>query len=414
MKNYTAKILIFSLLPIALNLFSNDVAESEFSFDKETVCFVPDINTKILKVGKDKEFKSIREAAAAATNNCIVEVDAGIYAGDVARWTQDNLIIRTVGGEVILDAAGKNMSGMATWVVSGGTICVDGFTFKNSKVPDKNGAGIRHSKGFLTVRNCRFLNNENGILTSNDGVSTLTVLNSEFGYNGAGDGFSHNIYVGEIAEFKVSGSWFHHAIEGHLIKTRAKISRIEYNLIADGNDEQSTASYEIDFASGGIGIVMGNIIQQSHNSRNPIIISYAKESKVPWTENELYVSHNTIVNNRPNTSLVINAPESSAIYRGAFNNVLSENTHFDMKFTDIEISNLYFKTGDLTTEYVPTKKTHDSFLNKIDEDVDRHLPPNLKTMGISLSPKAEYQHPMKTKLLEKTPKIPGAIQRLAR
>ena len=412
MEKRTVKILLFLILLIVVGSCKDNEVENEPVQDDvlEPNCFVPDENTKILKVGRSKEFATIGAAAAAATDSCIVEIDAGTYTGDVARWTQDNLIIRAVGGEVVLDAAGKNFGGMGTWVVNGGKVCIEGITFRNAKVPDRNGAGIRLVKGFLTVRNCRFLYNETGIMTPNDGVSTLNVLNSEFGYNSAGDGLSHNIYVGEMAYFSVSGSWFHHEDEGHLIKTRAKVSLIIYNLVADGNDEKSTASYEIDFASGGIGVVVGNIIQQSKSSRNPIIISYSNESRRPWDDNELYVSHNTIINDRTSTDLIINSPQSPAMYQGAFNNVFSKNTRFDMNFMDIETNNIWFEAGDLTTDYAPTKKAYDSWLNNVDKDVDRHLSPKLKAMGISLVPKAEYKHPMTIKPLDKAPVIPGAIQ----
>ena len=412
MMRWIVKLLFFLFLPIIAGSCKENEVEKEHEQGDvaETDCFVPDANTKILKVGKNKEFTTISAAAEVATDSCIVEIDAGTYTGDVARWTQDNLILRSVGGEVVLDASGKNYGGMGIWVVNGGKVCVEGITFRNAKVSDRNGAGIRLVKGFLTVRNCRFLYNETGILTSNDGISTLNVLNCEFGYNSAGDGFSHNIYVGEMAYFSVSGSWFHHEDEGHLIKTRAKVSLITYNLIADGNDEKSTASYEIDFASGGIGVVVGNIIQQSKNSRNPIIISYSNESRRPWDDNELYVSYNTIINDRTNTDLIINSPRSPVMYQGAFNNVFSKNTRFDMNFMDAETNNIWFETGDLTADCSPTKKAYDSWLNKVDKDVDRHLSTKLKAMGISLVPQAEYKHPMTIKPLGKAPVIPGAIQ----
>ena len=77
---------------------------------------------------------------------------------------------------------------------------------------------------------------------------------------------------------------------------------------------------------------------------------------------------------------------------------------------DIETNNIWFETDDLTSDYAPTKKAYDSWLNKTDTDVDRHLTSKLKAMGISLVPKAEYKHPMTIKPLDKTPVIPGAIQ----
>ena len=397
-KKWAGKITILILLLATISCKNNKTNDPDIS----------DSDTVILKVGNNKEFKTITAAASVATDDCIVEIDAGTYTGDVARWKQNNLIIRAVGGEVILDAAGKHIGGVGIWEINGGTISVEGITFKNAKVPDENGAGIRLSSGFVTIKNCRFLNNENGILVGNDGISTLTVQNSEFGYNGAGDGYSHNIYVGKIAKFSVSGSWFHHANIGHLIKTRAAVNLITYNLIADGSDAQSKASYEIDFASGGMAVVKGNIIQQSRTTENPIIISYSREDSWPWEDNELHVSHNTIVNNRTGTSLVISAPES--IHIGAYNNLLSKNTFFDMDLMNIETGNVWFETEDLTADYAPKKSAYDSWIGKIDSDVDRHTTSKLKDMDISLVPSAVYKHPMMVKPLEKIPNIPGAVQ----
>ena len=403
------KMLVFILLLIT---FACDKEGVEPDFDDDDHIFIPDATTPVLKVGNNKEFTSIAAAAAAATDSCIVEIDAGTYSGDVTLWKQNCVIIRSAGGEVILDAAGKYWDGKGIWEINGGIFIVEGITFKNCKVPDRNGAGIRLSKGFLTVKNCKFMYNEMGILTTNDGISTLNVQNCEFAYNFSSShlGYTHNIYVGEMAKFSVSGSWFHHASHGHLIKTRAALSIIRYNLISDGNDEQSQASYEIDFASGGIGVVVGNIIQQSKNTQNAVFISYCREGRVPWTENELYVSHNTIINNRTTTDPVIEAPESLRKYVGAFNNVMSKNTRFNMNIMDIEAGNIQFEEGDLTTDYAPTKQSADTWLNKIDRNADSHLSKKLKDMGISLIPTAEYVHPMKIQSLEKAPTIPGAYQ----
>ena len=45
-----------------------------------------------------------------------------------------------------------------------------------------NGAGIRFERGRLTLRRCRFTDDENGVLTGNFADSELTIADSEFSH----------------------------------------------------------------------------------------------------------------------------------------------------------------------------------------------------------------------------------------
>ena len=78
-----------------------------------------------------------------------------------------------------------------------GNITINGFEFSGAAVADANGAGIRMQTGNLTLNDCYFHHNENGILTSAEG-GTLTIDDSEFAFNGNGNGGTHNLYVGGI------------------------------------------------------------------------------------------------------------------------------------------------------------------------------------------------------------------------
>ena len=250
----------------------------------------------ILRVGPRQHYRSIAAASAAARNGDTVEIEAGDYIGDVAVWNQDRLTLRGVGGKVQLSAGGTSAQGKGIWVISGNNVTVENISFTGAKVADHNGAGIRFEKGKLTVRNCSFLNNENGILTNSDPRSELRIENSEFGHNGAGDGYSHNLYVGSIRRLTVTGSYFHHARVGHLLKTRAAENHIFYNRLTD--ETGGSASYELEFPNGGLAYVVGNIIQQSSSTQNSTIIAYGMEG-YKWPRNEFYLSHNTIVDDYP-------------------------------------------------------------------------------------------------------------------
>src|SRR5262249_53061281 len=159
-------------------------------------------------------------------------------------------------------------------------------------VADHNGAGIRLESGKLTVRRCTFLNNEEGMLVSNQPDIVLEIEDSEFGRNGYGDGQSHNLYVGMISRLSVKGSYFHHAKIGHLLKSRARENLIFYNRLTD--EPGGSASYELEFPNGGFAVVMGNLIEQGSETDNSTIVSFGAEG-YKWPRNELYLVNNTIV-----------------------------------------------------------------------------------------------------------------------
>lgn len=263
----------------------------------------------IVRVGPSRSYRTIRDASIAARDGETVEIDAGTYLGDVAVWSQRNLTIRGVGGRARLDAGGTSAEGKGIFVIRGDNVAVENLEFTKARVPDLNGAGIRHEAGKLTVRNSLFLDNEEGILTGNDPSLELEVYGSQFTGNGAGDGFSHNIYVGRIGRLVIESSYFSVGKEGHLVKTRARESHIRYNRITD---ETGTASYEVDLPNGGLAYLIGNIIEQAPTSPNNAIVSYGAEGLF-WATNELHMSHNTVVNNKTSSpgSLFVRTPAGS-------------------------------------------------------------------------------------------------------
>lgn len=253
----------------------------------------PDAN--VIRVGDGQAVLTIAEAARVAKDGDVVEIIAGNYYGDVALWLQRRLTIRAVGGRARIYANGKAAEGKAIWVFRNGDFTVENIEFIEAKVADRNGAGIRAEAGSLTVSNCLFFGNQNGILTTAELLS-LDVQRSEFAYNGDGDGYSHAIYVGAIAQFRALGNYFHHANRGHLIKSRAEKSVIAYNRITDEIDGR--ASYEIDLPNGGDAVVAFNIVQQSSSGENSALISFGAEG-LRWQSNQLWLEKNTLVNDNP-------------------------------------------------------------------------------------------------------------------
>lgn len=258
---------------------------------------------RILHVGKDQAYSSIAAAAVAAKDADVVEIEAGDYVGDVAVWTQKKLVIRGVHGRVRLYAGGTSAEGKAIWVFRQGDYLVDNIEFIGTRVADLNGAGIRFEKGHLVVQNCVFHDNQTGLLASDDHEADLEVKDSEFFRNGFHDGgIHHNLYVGQIARLRVTGSYFHHAVHGHLFKSRARESFIFYNRMTD--ELGGEASYELEFPNGGVAYVVGNIVQQGAWTENPHLISFGAEGYT-WPRNELYLVNNTLVDDKPRNGIFL-------------------------------------------------------------------------------------------------------------
>jgi parallel beta helix pectate lyase-like protein len=250
----------------------------------------------VLQVGPGEKLKSPSAAAKVANDGDIIEIEAGTYSGDAAVWRQNRLTIRGVGGRAHLRADGAEAEGKGTWVVKGNNTTIEGIEFSGAKVSDGNGAGIRLEGTGLTVRDCYFHDNENGILTGANPASDVLVEHSEFARNGAGDGQSHNLYIGKVRSFTLRFSYVHHAVIGHDVKSRAARNYIAYNRIMDERD--GTSSYSVELPNGGLAFVIGNLIEQGPEAENFIIVSYGSEG-LQHPVNELYFVNNTVVNDRP-------------------------------------------------------------------------------------------------------------------
>lgn len=71
--------------------------------------------------------------------------------------------------------------------------------------------------------------NQEGILAADNPSSNIVIDSSVFARNGAGDGFSHNIYINHVRSFTLRYSYSTDARVGHLVKSRALRNYIPYD-----------------------------------------------------------------------------------------------------------------------------------------------------------------------------------------
>ena len=363
----------------------------------------PRVQGRLLKVGPSREIRSIQAAARAARAGDTIEIDAGEYRGDVAVWTVDDLTVRAVGGRARLIADGMSAEGKAIWVVRANRMLVENIDFTGARVPGRNGAGIRFERGRLRVHNCTFTDNENGILTGNDRRAELEVEASEFGHNGHGDGFSHNLYVGAIAWFSVRASYFHHARGGHLLKSRAAQSYVLHNRLTD--ESGGGASYELEFPSGGVAIVIGNILQQGPGTNNPVMVSFGAEG-YDWPRNALYLVNNTLIDERPSDGVFL------AVRAGSREVVAVNNLLVGISRIETAGAGEYRDNPNAVAE---------DFVGALDFDYRLRRGTRLIASGLSagfaedvdLTMLHEYVHPRSSRALAPGGLLPGAVQAAA-
>ena len=359
-------------------------------------------HAELIRVDPAGPVKTLADAARQARAGDVVELPPGQLHGDVAVWTQASLTIRGAVTGTTLNADGRSAEDKAIFVVRGGNIVIENITFTGARVSARNGAGIRFETGALTVRNCRFIDNENGILTANTPTSSLVIENSEFAFNGAGDGQSHNLYVGAIGRLEVTASWFHQARVGHLLKSRARENLISYNRLTD--EANGHASYELELPNGGRATVIGNLIEQSPTTENPNLISYGAEG-FKYDDNRLVLAYNTLVDDRPSNGIFLKVwPGNARVV--AINNLLVGGAGTLDGGPGASLSN-------------NIAVVRDAFADAANYDYRLRASAAAKLKAplpddVELAPLFEYVHPLKARALDGPPRLPGAFQSVVR
>ncbi len=265
-----------------------------------TCCWSCIASSEVWRVGPTQQYKVPSAVASLVQDGDEVWIDPAEYVGDVAVWRAHRLkLFRTPsadqGSFAILRADGKAAESKAIWVIKGDDCIVFGIDFRDCRVPDRNGAGIRAEGTNLTVTRCAFRKNQDGILAGNNLNSTILVEYSEFEQSGAGDGLSHAIYINHIKAFIFRFNYSHATEVGHECKSRAHFNYIAYNRLSN---EDGRGSRNLDLPNGGTSVVIGNVFHKGANAENGNVIGYGLEGLSDTVDNSLYLSHNTVVSSR--------------------------------------------------------------------------------------------------------------------
>ncbi|MBI1366763.1 MAG: hypothetical protein GC153_12515 [Alphaproteobacteria bacterium] len=242
--------------------------------------------------------QSLIRSIEAAKKGATVVVSPGEYdIADVKIPRDLNLVGQ---GEVIFYSSRKLEKGLLVpaWGVS---LRVENITFRNAVSYDDNGAGIRNDGLNLTVVNCRFINDQNGILATGQDEGAIDIQHSEFIGNGAGDGYSHGIYVSSGRSLTIKDSRFVGTKYGHHVKSLAEITTITGSSFDDADGH---TSYAVDASRGGAVTIRDNTFLKAANADNNAFFNYdlTRGGKAV----SLTISNNRIVNRRRGAILLRN------------------------------------------------------------------------------------------------------------
>jgi hypothetical protein len=341
------------------------------------------------QVGPSHTYTMPSQVSALVQNGDTVDIDAGTYPSDVCRWQANNLLLRGAGGMAHLESNGLSWGDKAIWVIQGNNNHVEWIEFSECTSTSQNGAGIRYEGLNLTISHCYFHDNEDGILGGAFHPCTVIIEFSEFAYNGYGDGYSHNLYIGNIDTLIFRYNYSHHCSVGHELKSRAYVNYILYNRLS--NEASGTASREIDLPNGGLAVIIGNIIQQGLNGQNSNLVGYGLEGLSNPSPHNLYLVNNTLVNEKPVGNFV-NVAAGTNIYK-SYNNIFAGTGSF-LSGTPVTLDTAGNKIySAISSAGFANSAIYDYHLLASSTSVNAGTNAGTASNGFSLTPLSEYVHP---------------------
>ena len=263
-------------------------------------------HARTLEVGPDKAYKTPSAAAAAARDGDRIAIQPGEYF-DCATLEANKLVFEGVGDASKVVMTDKACGGKGLLITTGNDITVRNLTLTRARVPDGNGAGIRNEGANLNVEGVRFINNQNGILSTAQQPGTISVKGSVFDRNGnckGGGGCAHGIYVANTALVRIEGSTFTGTKEGHHIKSRARRTEVIGNTIEDG--PEGTASYLIEQPVGGSLVVRNNTMEKGPAAENHSAAIVIGAEGVSQPTREITIENNSFRNDGGWTTFFVN------------------------------------------------------------------------------------------------------------
>ena len=267
----------------------------------------------VIPVGVGHPLQSLRDAVAAARPHDEIVV-SGTLEEAACIQVRVPLTFTGVGpgSAVLVHGLLRDGKGL---LCTHADIVVRNIEFRQARTLTGNAAGIWHEGGNLTVEDCRFIENQNGLMIAGTPSATVRVRRCRFVRNGAGCGHTHGIYGSCLKMLSIEECSFEDTAVGHHVKSRAGVLHVERSHFAGG--ARCTASYAIDVANGGVAFIGSNQFIKGRNAMSRAFIAYCPEGRT-HPDNSIEVSSNIFINHRrgPVAALVNHTTSVPAILRG--------------------------------------------------------------------------------------------------
>lgn len=218
-----------------------------------------------------------------------------IPAGTYSRGFKINkpLTVDMTGVELLQPIGGKGYV-----IIQGGPITIENFDIRHPPGCGTNCAAFRLEKNpVVTLRNGIIANQENGILSGNDGgqitLRDIKIIDTQ---GGARFGQQHGVYIGQADRLSVDNvQILSHHNGGHLLKSRALINEINNSRIDGQNSRHSRI---LDFPCGGTITIENSILIQSPSADNQDLFAIAPEKCGKDQQSKVVMKNNQITAQR--------------------------------------------------------------------------------------------------------------------
>jgi hypothetical protein len=233
-------------------------------------------------------------------NSYLITMAPGTYQNDFSVVFQPTDIEATPGTVTLLATTPNNQGIIETFA----PLTVNGLTISGAATfpgGGDNAAAIRdhQSGGSLNVVNSVLENSQNGLLTEDPSrQEQVTVTNSQFFNDGAGNGQTHALYVGDALSLDVENSLFCGTNNGHDVKSRAATTTVAGSTMfigatGSGCTMAGTTGAGVDAPNGGVLDLVGDSLIQGTNNSNGNLVLYGEEGLIAGVTNALTVTNTT-------------------------------------------------------------------------------------------------------------------------
>ena len=213
-----------------------------------------------IAVGPDRPMTSPAAAVASANEGDTIAIDEGEYFECLRARTPGLTIEGRGSGAVFTDTT---CDGKAIIVVQADRLTLRNLTLQRARVPDGNGAGIRAEGRRLTLERLHFINNQAGLITTDDPAAEIAITDSRFTDTGrcTQDRCSGAIMAGRIRRLRLERVEIAGVDGAHAIVSSAAATGIIDSRIID--TDRTGASFQLAILSGGSLLLEGTTLRKS-------------------------------------------------------------------------------------------------------------------------------------------------------